>query len=71
LYLALAGPGELPDKYLSPEQQLLLFQMESCAMSDHQLRFKGPGFDFDAKGWVAILAAIVIVAIVVVVVKLI
>ena len=38
-------------------------------MSDHQLRFKGPGFDFDAKGWVAILAAIVIVAIVVLVVK--
>ncbi|UWU73055.1 hypothetical protein N2603_23410 [Bradyrhizobium huanghuaihaiense] len=30
-------------------------------MSDHQLRFKGPGFDFDAKGWMAILAAIVIV----------
>ena len=26
-------------------------------MSNHQLRFKGPGFDFDAKGWVAIVAA--------------
>lgn len=39
-------------------------------MSDHQLRFKGPGFDFDAKGWVAILAAIVIVGIIVLVVKL-
>jgi hypothetical protein len=34
-------------------------------MSDHQLKFKGPGFDFDAKGWMAILAAIVIVALVV------
>jgi hypothetical protein len=39
-------------------------------MSDYQLRFKGPGFDFDAKGWVAILAAIAIVAIIVLVVKL-
>jgi hypothetical protein len=38
--------------------------MESCVMSDHQLKFKGPGFDFDAKGWMAILAAIVIVALV-------
>ena len=33
-------------------------------MSDHQLKFKGPGFDFDANGWMAILAAIVIVALV-------
>lgn len=33
-------------------------------MSDHQLKFKGPGFEFDAKGWMAILAAIVIVALV-------
>lgn len=33
-------------------------------MSDHQLRFKGPGFDFDAKGWMAILASIVIVGMV-------
>ncbi|WP_283808858.1 hypothetical protein [Tardiphaga sp. P9-11] len=39
-------------------------------MSDYQLRFKGPGLDFDAKGWVAILAAIAIVAIIVLVVKL-
>jgi hypothetical protein len=39
--------------------------MESYVMSDHQLRFKGPVFDFDAKGWQAIVAAIVIVAIVV------
>lgn len=30
-------------------------------MSDHQLRFKGPLFEFDGKGW-GILAAIVIVA---------
>lgn len=41
------------------------FLMESPVMSDHHLRFKGPGFDFDAKGWMAILAAIVIVGIVV------
>lgn len=33
-------------------------------MSDHQLRFKGPFFEFDAKGWMAILAAIVIVGLV-------
>lgn len=33
-------------------------------MSDHQLKFKGPGFDFDAKGWIAIAAAILIVALV-------
>ncbi|MGY4368907.1 hypothetical protein ACVW1A_004972 [Bradyrhizobium sp. LB1.3] len=33
-------------------------------MSDHQLRFKDPGFDFDAKGIWGILAAIVIVAMV-------
>ena len=30
-------------------------------MSDHHLKFKEPGFDFDAKGWLAILAAILIV----------
>jgi hypothetical protein len=30
-------------------------------MSDPHLKFKGPGFDFDAKGWLAILAAILIV----------
>ena len=36
----------------------------SCVMSDHQLKFKGPGFDFDAKGWLAILAAIAIVALI-------
>jgi hypothetical protein len=34
-------------------------------MSDHQLRFKGPGFDFDAKGWMAIAAAIAIIALIV------
>lgn len=34
-------------------------------MSDHQLRFKGPGFDFDAKGWMAIVAAIAIVALII------
>jgi hypothetical protein len=38
--------------------------MESCVMSDHQLRFKGPFFEFDAQGWMAILAAIVIAGLV-------
>ena len=33
-------------------------------VSCHQLKFKGPGFDFDAKGWLAILAAIAIVALI-------
>jgi hypothetical protein len=35
-------------------------------MSDHQLRFRGPGFDFHANGWVAILAALVIVGLMVI-----
>jgi hypothetical protein len=39
-------------------------------MSNHQLKFKGPGFDFDAKGWLGIAAAIVIVALVLLVPKL-
>jgi hypothetical protein len=30
-------------------------------MSDQHLKFKGPGFDFDAKGWLGIVAAIVII----------
>jgi hypothetical protein len=34
-------------------------------MSDHQLPFKGPGFDFDARGRMGILAAIVIAAMIV------
>ena len=42
----------------------LRISMESCVM--HQLRFKGPGFDFDAKGWVGILAAIAIIALILV-----
>ena len=33
-------------------------------MSDHQLKFKGPGFDFDAKGSIGIAAAILIVLLV-------
>lgn len=33
-------------------------------MSDHQLRFRGPGFDLDAKGPLGILAAIIIVGMV-------
>jgi hypothetical protein len=44
--------------------------MESCAMSDHQLKFKGPGFDFDAKGWMGLAAAIVIVLLVLLVPRL-
>jgi hypothetical protein len=39
-------------------------------MSNHQLKFKGPGFDFDAKGWLGIAAAIVIVVLVLLVPKL-
>jgi hypothetical protein len=39
-------------------------------MSNHQLRFKGPGFDFDANGWLAIAAAIVIVLLVLLVPRL-
>jgi|GEM_PF-5470564 len=33
-------------------------------MSVHQLRFKGPFFELDAKGWMAIVAAIIIVVLV-------
>jgi len=39
-------------------------------MSDHQLKFKGPGFDFYAKGWLGIGAAIVIVLLVLLVPRL-
>jgi hypothetical protein len=39
-------------------------------VSHHQLKFKGPGFDFDAKGWFGIAAAIVIVLLVLFVPKL-
>jgi hypothetical protein len=34
-------------------------------MSDHQLKFRGPGFDFDASGWQAIVAAVIIVGMIV------
>jgi hypothetical protein len=44
--------------------------MEDYAMSDHHLKFKGPGFDFDAKGWLGIAAAIVIVLLVLLVPRL-
>jgi hypothetical protein len=44
--------------------------MESYVMSDHQLKFKGPGFDLDAKGWLGIAAAIVIVLLVLLVPRL-
>jgi hypothetical protein len=44
--------------------------MENYAMSDHHLKFKGPGFDFDAKGWLGIAAAIVIVLLVLLVPRL-
>ena len=30
----------------------------------HELRFKGPFFDFNAKGWQAIIAAILIVGLI-------
>lgn len=39
-------------------------------MSDHHLKFKGPGFNFDAKGWIGIGAAIVIVLLVLLVPRL-
>jgi hypothetical protein len=39
-------------------------------MSDHHLKFKGPGFDFDAKGWFGIAAAIFIVVLVLLVPRL-
>ena len=44
--------------------------MESYAMSDHHLKFKGPGFDFDAKGWLGIAAAVVVVLLVLLVPRL-
>jgi hypothetical protein len=69
------GVAETPDQrrgltrspanaQLNYPEGLPVFSMESPVMSDHQLRFKGPGFDFDAKGWMGILAAIVIVGII-------
>lgn len=39
-------------------------------MSDHHLKFKGPGFNFDAKGWLGIAAAIVMVLLVLLVPRL-
>ncbi|WP_283814779.1 hypothetical protein [Bradyrhizobium sp. AUGA SZCCT0042] len=39
-------------------------------MSDHQLKFKGPGFDFDAKGPWGLIAAIVIVVLILLVPRL-
>ena len=33
-------------------------------MSDHYLKFKGPGFHIDAKGWLGIAAAVIIVVLV-------
>ncbi len=39
-------------------------------MSDHQLKFKGPGFDLDAKGIWGLVAAIVIVVLVLLVPRL-
>jgi hypothetical protein len=57
------GTDIWPVNYIVPSRALS-FSMESPVMSDHQLRFKGPSFDFDAKGWIGILAAIVIVGIV-------
>ncbi len=34
-------------------------------MSDHNLQFKGPRFDFNAKGWQALVAAVTIVGMIV------
>lgn len=33
-------------------------------MTNHQLHFKGPRFYFDAKGWLAIVAPILIAALI-------
>jgi hypothetical protein len=49
----------------SPRELALKIAMESCAVSDHNLQFKGPGFDFNAKGWQAIVAAVIIVGMIV------
>jgi hypothetical protein len=38
---------------------MFLSSMENHAMSDHQLKFKGAGFNFDAKGLWGLVAAIV------------
>jgi hypothetical protein len=54
----------------TPTDSLSSFSMESSVMSDHQLKFKGPGFDFYAKGWLGIGAAIVIVLLVLLVPRL-
>jgi hypothetical protein len=47
------------------QDQLSSFQMESCAMSDHNLQFKGPRFYFNVKGWQALVAAVTIVGMIV------
>jgi hypothetical protein len=49
--------------------QLSGFKMES-RMSNHQLKFKGFGFDFDAKGWMGLVAAVAIVLLVLMVPRL-
>jgi hypothetical protein len=62
-----SAPGALQGSRIRASIPLCLirglhdFKMETYVMSDHHLKFKGPGFDFDAKGWLAILAAILIV----------
>jgi hypothetical protein len=48
---------------LPPERHMFL-QWRNVPMSDHQLKFKGPNFEFDARGWIAIGAAIIIVLLV-------
>jgi hypothetical protein len=53
-----------------PERTALKNFKKSCVMSDHHLKFNGPGFDFDAKGWLGIAAAIVIVLLVLLVPRL-
>jgi hypothetical protein len=69
--LRLRSPRSGENKLIGPQENSSeVSSMESCAMSDHQLKFKGPGFDFDAKGWMAIGAAIVIVLLVLLVPRL-
>jgi hypothetical protein len=64
LYPPLVLPKITSDKGAALDVATLNFFSEERRLSDHQLRFKGPGFEFDAKGWMAILAAIVIVCLV-------
>jgi hypothetical protein len=59
-----------PTHLTPPERHVFSSQWRTMPMSDHQLKFKGPGFDFDAKGLWGLVAAIVIVVLVLLVPRL-